>query len=91
MIAEQIYRYPRWITWPIELFATLGVGAALLLFGRDLLRYLWFKNQGADTTLFASVPYLPEIYVRIYGVRGSERWNRLLPDPTVAPGLRNYD
>jgi hypothetical protein len=73
MIAEQIHRYPRWITWPIELFATLGVGTALLLFGRDLLRYLWFKNQGADTTFFASVPYLPELYVRVYGVRGSDR------------------
>jgi hypothetical protein len=73
MIAEQIHRYPRWITWPIELFATLGVGAALLLFGRDLLRYLWFRNQGADTTFFNSVPYLPELYVRLYGVRGSNR------------------
>jgi hypothetical protein len=73
MIAEQIHRYPRWITWPIELLATMGVGAALLLFGRDLLRYLWFRNQGADTTFFASVPYLPELYVRIYGVRGSDR------------------
>jgi hypothetical protein len=73
MIAEQIHRYPRWITWPIELFATLAVGAALLLFGSDLLRYLWFKNQGADTTFFASVPYLPELYLRLYGVRGSDR------------------
>jgi hypothetical protein len=73
MIAEQIHRYPRWITWPIELLATLGVGAALLLFGRDLLRYAWFVNRGADTTLFASVPFLPELYVAIYGVRGSER------------------
>jgi len=72
MIAEQLHRYPRWITWPIELFATLGVGAALVLFGRDLLRYLWFV-RGADRALFARVPFLPELYLAINGVKNTDR------------------
>jgi len=73
MIAEQIHRYPRWITWPIELFCTIGLALALALFGRDLLRYLWFMNHGADTALFRRVPFLPELYTAINGVRGTER------------------
>jgi hypothetical protein len=73
MIAEQVHRYPRWITWPIELFCTLGLALTLALFGRDLLRYLWFKNHGADTALFRQVPFLPELYTTINGVRGTER------------------
>jgi hypothetical protein len=72
MIAEQIHRYPRWITWPVELLATLGVVAALALFARDLLRYLWF-TFGADTALFPHVPFLPELYLAINGVRTTTR------------------
>jgi hypothetical protein len=60
MVAEQIHRYPRWIIWAIDLLAFLAVGAALLLFSRDLLALLW-KSYGIDTSLMASVPYLPEI------------------------------
>src|SRR5215212_12201837 len=60
MVAEQIHRYPRWITWALDLLAFLAVGAALLLFSRDLMALLW-KSFGIDTTLMASVPYLPEI------------------------------
>jgi hypothetical protein len=73
MVTEQIHRYPRWIIWPIELLCTLGVGAGVLLFGRDLLRYLWFINHGADAALFRSVPKLADIYIAINGVRGTER------------------
>jgi hypothetical protein len=73
MIAEQIHRYPRWISWPIELLSTLGVIVTLAMFGRDLLRYLWFRNQGADTTFFQSIPFLPEFYLAVNGVRGTDR------------------
>ncbi|HEX9370425.1 MAG TPA: hypothetical protein VF897_05440, partial [Roseiflexaceae bacterium] len=59
MVAEQIHRYPRWITWLIELLSFLAVGAALLRFSRDLLMLLW-GTLGIDTSLFARVPYLPE-------------------------------
>src|SRR5215208_752500 len=60
MVAEQIHRYPRWITWAIDLLSLLVVGAALLLFSRDLMALLW-KSYGIDTTLMGRVPYLPEI------------------------------
>jgi hypothetical protein len=60
MVAEQIYRYPRWITWALDFLSFLAVGAALLLFSRDLMVLLW-KSYGIDTTLMARVPYLPEI------------------------------
>lgn len=60
MIAEQIHRYPRWITWLIELLSTLAVGIALVRFARDLLMLLW-TTVGIDTTLLGRVPYLPEV------------------------------
>jgi hypothetical protein len=60
MVAEQIHRYPRWLTGALDLLSFLAVGAALLLFSRDLLVLLW-KSYGIDTTLMARVPYLPEI------------------------------
>ncbi len=52
MVAEQIHRYPRWITWALDLLAFLAVGAALLLFSRDFMALLW-KSYGIDTTLMA--------------------------------------
>jgi hypothetical protein len=66
MVVEQIHRYPRWITWLIELLCFLAVGAALLQFGRDLLLMLW-RALGLDTTLLGRVPYLPEIVLAISG------------------------
>jgi len=60
MVAEQIHRYPRWITLALDLLSFLAVGAALLLFSRDLMGLLW-KSYGIDTSLMARVPYLPEI------------------------------
>ncbi len=60
MIAEQIHRYPRWISWPIELLAALGVIATLAMFGRDLLRYLVVLETGAliqpSSRVFHSCP-----------------------------------
>jgi hypothetical protein len=41
MVAEQIHRYPRWITWALDLLSFLAVGAALLLFSRDFMTLLW--------------------------------------------------
>src|SRR4029078_8709937 len=60
MVAEQIHRYPRGITWALDLLSFLAVGAALLLFSRDLMALLW-KSYGIDTTLMARALYLPEI------------------------------
>src|SRR3712207_1378623 len=69
MVSEQIHRYPRWITWLIELFTAIGVTIAMLRFARDLLRYLW-DTRGLDATLFPVVPYLPELVLSIGGVKG---------------------
>src|SRR5262249_35747983 len=69
MVAEQIHRYPRWITWPVELITALAVGAATIRFGIDLLRYLW-DTRGLDAALFPRVPFLPDIVVAINGVKG---------------------
>ena len=60
MVAEQIHRYPRWITWPIDLLSFLAVGAALLLFSRDLMALLW-SHTASIPRFMARVPYLPEI------------------------------
>ena len=60
MLAEQIHRYPRWITWLFELVSFLAVGLALARFARDLLVLLWM-TLGIDTSVFSRVPYLPEI------------------------------
>jgi hypothetical protein len=73
MITEQIHRYPRWIKWPIELISALVVLFTSALLARDILRYLWFLNGGADTTFFNKIPYLPELYLYIYGVVGTDR------------------
>lgn len=73
MISEQIHRYSRWITWPFELLTGLGVLAACLLFGRDLLRYMWFLHGGADAALFRRLPFLSDLYIAVYGVRGTNR------------------
>ena len=40
MVAEQIHRYPRWLTWAIDFLGFLAVGAALLLFSRNLMALL---------------------------------------------------
>lgn len=66
MDSEKIHRYPRTFTWAIELLAAAAVAIAALLFGRELLRYLWAAS-GTDSTLYRSVPYLPEI---VQGING---------------------
>lgn len=64
MVTEQVHRYPRWITWPIELIGTLIVGLAAARFGRDLLQLLW-RTYGIDTALFARVPLVRQIVLTI--------------------------
>jgi hypothetical protein len=59
MDVEQVHRYPRWISWLIELLAFAAVAAALLRFCRDLFMLLW-TTLGIDTALMVRVPYLPE-------------------------------
>jgi len=76
MVSEQVYRYPRWVTWPIELLSALIVVATLVRFGRDLLRYLW-DTRGIDATLFVRIPYLPELVLSINGVKGSAERERI--------------
>src|SRR5436190_24339741 len=66
MVVEQVHRYPRWITWLIELLSAGIVVLALLRFSRDLLMLIW-STLGIDTTLFARIPYLPEIIQTITG------------------------
>lgn len=86
MVVEQVHRYPRWITWPIELSSALAVTAALASFGRDLFRYLW-DTQGVDTAMFRLVPLLPEIYLTINGIRGVEDRPRIDALPQLLPAL----
>lgn len=76
MVSEQIHRYPRWLSVPIELICTLAVVATLAQFGRDLLRFLW-DTRGIDAALFRRIPFLPEIVLAINGVRGSADRERI--------------
>lgn len=66
MVSEQVHRYPRWITWPVELFCALGAALLLARFGRDLLRVLW-QIYGMDTALFARITPLREVALAING------------------------
>jgi len=57
---EKVHRYPRAISWPVELLSALAVAIVLLLLGRDVLRFMW-AAWGTDRALFGRVPYLSEI------------------------------
>lgn len=60
MFAESVHRYPRLVTWAIEILSALLVGLAVLNFGVVLLRYLW-RSFALDRSLFAQIPVLPDI------------------------------
>jgi hypothetical protein len=64
--AGKIHRYPRTLTALLELLSAATVALAMLLFGRDVLRYLW-AAAGTDRSLYPSVPFLPEIVLGING------------------------
>jgi hypothetical protein len=86
MVSEQVYRYPRWVTWPIEGLSALVVVVALVRFGRDLLRYLW-DTRGIDATLFVRIPLLPELVLSINGVKGSADRERIDSLVQLLPAL----
>lgn len=86
MVNEQIYRYPRWLTVPIELICTVAVGAALLRFGRDILRYLW-DTQGIDAALFTRFAPLAKFVLTINGVKGSLDRERIDSLSQLVPAL----
>jgi hypothetical protein len=66
MVAEQIYRYPRWMRWPIELLCGIIVLVASTLAARDVLRYLWVR-YGLESAMFDDVPFLPEAVAALGG------------------------
>lgn len=57
---ETVHRYPRLMTWSIELLSALVVLLSFGYFGAVLLRYLW-DTFGLDETLVGVVPFLAEI------------------------------
>lgn len=57
---ETVHRYPRLMTWSIELLSALVVLLSSGYFGAVLLRYLW-DTFGLDETLVGVVPFLAEI------------------------------
>ena len=66
MDTEKVYRYPRPLTWAVELLSALAVGVVALLLGRELLRYLW-SALGTDDALFNRAPALRDMVVAING------------------------
>lgn len=93
MVSEHVHRYPRWITWPIEVLCTLGAGIVFARSGRDLLRMLW-SLYGIDTALFARFPPLRDAVLAINGFQavGSRQHavspvRLLLELPALLPAL----
>jgi hypothetical protein len=82
MDTEKVYCYPRVLTWAIELLVALAVAVAALLFGRDLLRYLW-SALGTDDALFNRWPQIRDVVVAING----ERVVRVIDPIATLPSL----
>lgn len=57
---ETVHRYPRLMTWSIELLSALVVLLSFGYFGAVFLRYLW-DTFGLDETLVGVVPFLAEV------------------------------
>jgi hypothetical protein len=81
MDTEKVHRYPRPLTWMFELLAAIAVAIAMVLLGRDVLRYLW-SVYGVDYSLARRVTFLPEVVAAI-----SEGPVRPTPDAFEALGL----
>lgn len=60
MLVEHVYRYPRRITWPIELLCTLLVGWAAVAVGRDVLLLVW-QRWAADPFILKRIPQLADL------------------------------
>jgi hypothetical protein len=84
--AGKIHRYPWPYIWLIELLSAGAVTLAMLLFGRDLLRYLWAAS-GTDRALYTSVPFLPEIVLAINGGQVVRFIEPIGPLSTLLPAL----
>lgn len=79
MVAEQIHRYPRWLTGLFESLSMLAIAITLVQVGRTVLLLIW-RNIGIDTALLPRLPYLYQIVVSIAGAE-------VLPNRADAPGL----
>lgn len=69
---ETVHRYPRMITWSIEILCMLIVVLSLVNLGIALLHYAW-DTIGLDPTLFSRIPLLPEVVVWIDGTTARAR------------------
>ena len=56
-LEEQVFRYPRWVVWPIEIVCTVLVALAAFQVGGALLRAAW-SVFGFDGTFIESLPGL---------------------------------
>ena len=75
------HRYPRWMTFSIEVLCAALVAAAALLAGRDLLRYIW-TVYGLDLTLSGQIPFLTNLVLNLGGGAQGEpiyQLSQLLP------------
>jgi hypothetical protein len=82
MVAEQTHRYPRWMTWLIELLCAVLVTVAAVLVARDVLRYLW-TTFGVDTALSRRLPLLTDIVLALGG--GTNDYKIYQPSQLLAP------
>ena len=55
MVAEQIHRYPRWLTGLFESLSMLAIAITLVQLGRAALLLIW-RTIGIDTALLPRVP-----------------------------------
>jgi hypothetical protein len=60
MLTEHLYRYPRWLTWPIELISGIVVGWAAISAMRALLLLLW-QRWPLDSFILKHVPQMAEL------------------------------
>ncbi|KAB8140661.1 hypothetical protein F8S13_23210 [Chloroflexia bacterium SDU3-3] len=66
MVAEQTHRYPRWITFSIEVLCALLVGGTTLLAGRDILRYIW-STYDLDLSISRYLPWFTDVVTALGG------------------------
>ncbi|MBC8160563.1 MAG: hypothetical protein H7Z42_05015 [Roseiflexaceae bacterium] len=76
MVAEQTHRYPRWITYSIEVLCAIAVSVAAFLAGRMILLYIW-TSYGLDLALAPQLPWLTTVVVGLGGGVTGEKIYRL--------------
>lgn len=60
MLTEHVYRYPRWLTWPIELLAAALVGWAAIAAARAVVLLIW-QRWPLDPFILKHVPQIVEL------------------------------